>query len=85
MTNQTLSVEFPFVANIGDSEAKEVARVFKKLLGPKVPKVGGSFVGIDPREDSWAVFYIGRKPSKAKIQEMLDAAGFVDWMANANV
>lgn len=80
-----LNLNFPFVVQIGESEAKEVARVFKQLLGPSIPRVGGSFVGIDRRENCWGVFYVGRKPPRYIIQELLDAANFVDWMEVANV
>ena len=72
MTATTLTATFPVVTDFDDYHyiedyAYDLNKIFKE-------KIRYAEVGFSGRY--WGVFYVGRKPNKAVIKELLDKAGF---------
>lgn len=74
MATVTLTATFPIVGDFQDYHdiqhyADDLNKLFDKTI--RNAEVGFSAGGC-----YWGVFYIGRKPAKAVIKELLDAAGY---------
>ena len=74
MTTITLTATFPTVREFQDYHSiPEYADDLNKLFKPTIRNAE---VGFDAGGCYWGVFYVGRKPAKAVIKELLDKAGF---------
>lgn len=72
MTTVTLTATFPVVADFRDyHDIDEFADTLNKVFDVKIRCAEVGFSG-----HYWGVFYVGRKPNKAVIKELLDKAGF---------
>ena len=72
MTTVTLTATFPIVEEFRDyHDIDEFADNLNKVFNKRVRCAEVGFSG-----DYWGVFYVGRKPTKAVIKELLDKAGF---------
>ncbi len=70
----TLSVDFPVVKHFEDYHDIDFhADDLKKLFGRKI---GSWELDFGDNRRYWAVFYVGRKPSKAVTDQLLADAGF---------
>ena len=73
MATVTLTATFPIVEDFGDYHDIDVfADTLNRVFDTKIRCDEIGFCG-----NYWGVFYVGRKPSKAVIQELLDKAGYV--------
>ena len=77
MATVTLTATFPAVREFQDyHDIHHYADDLNKLFNnPKV--IRNEEIAFDAGGCYWGVFYVGRKPSKAVIKELLDKAGFV--------
>ncbi|MEE8113689.1 MAG: hypothetical protein V3T23_04985 [Nitrososphaerales archaeon] len=68
----TLTATFPVVESFADYHyIDDFAHDLNKLFKAKIRCAEVGFSG-----HYWGVFYVGRKPNKAAIKELLDKAGF---------
>ncbi|KKL64097.1 hypothetical protein LCGC14_2168480 [marine sediment metagenome] len=71
----TLSADFPIVEKFEDyHEIYHYGCGLSKLFGRKI---GDSEIGFCENGLYWGVFYVGRKPNKAVIEQLLSDAEYV--------
>ena len=76
ITRIELTATFPQVGHFGDYHDIDHLAYDLNKLGMFDQKIRCSEVGFSG--EYWGVFYVGRKPAKAVIKELLDNAGFVE-------
>ncbi len=70
----TLSVEFPILENFDDyHDIDDRADSLTKMFGKKI---SGAEIGFCEDSQYWGIFYVGRKPNKAAIKQLMADADF---------
>jgi len=77
MATVTLTATFPAVREFRDyHNIREYGLDLNKLFNPARP-IRNAEVGFDAGGCYWGVYYVGRKPSKAVIEQLLADADYV--------
>lgn len=74
MTALTCSTQFPFVESFTDYHdidyhAEDLTKRFNR-------RIGFAEIGFCENGNYWGIFYVGRKPKKAVIKQLLNDDGF---------